>query len=114
MGPDSMVEIGDRPIPQEPMVCTTGLEAGIHLTEIIAQYIIFNLGMSPNFGKIDFDHLTFPTKMLVDYIRVYQPSNQINIGCDPSAFPTAAYINQSVTLFISQYVFVTDLSSLKV
>jgi len=91
-----------------------GLEAGIHLTEIIAQYITFNLGMSPNFGKIDFDHLTFPTTMRVDYIRVYQPSNQINIGCDPSGFPTAAYINQSVSLFISQYVFVTDLLSLKV
>ena len=91
-----------------------GLEAGIHLTEIITQYIIFNLGMSPNFGKIDFEHLTFPTTMRVDYIRVYQPSNQVNIGCDPSGFPTAAYINQSVTLFIFQYVFVTDLSSLKV
>lgn len=76
MGGDSMVEIGQRPIPQEPM------------------YIIFNLGMSPNFGKIDFEHLTFPTTMRVDYIRVYQPSNQVNIGCDPSGFPTAAYINQ--------------------
>lgn len=52
--------------------------------------------------------------MRVDYIRVYQPSNQINIGCDPSGFPTAAYINQLVTLFISQHVFVIDLSSLKV
>jgi beta-glucanase (GH16 family) len=76
MGGDNTVQIGQRPIPQEPM------------------YIIFNLGMSPNFGKIDFDHLTFPTTMRVDYIRVYQPSNQINIGCDPSGFPTAAYINQ--------------------
>ncbi|KAN0121672.1 beta-glucan synthesis-associated protein [Russula decolorans] len=76
MGADSTVEIGERPIPQEPM------------------YIIFNLGMSPNFGKIDFEHLTFPTTMRVDYIRVYQPSNQVNIGCDPSGFPTAAYINQ--------------------
>jgi len=76
MGSDSMVEIGERPIPQEPM------------------YIIFNLGMSPNFGKIDFEHLTFPTTMSVDYIRVYQSSDQVNIGCDPAGFPTAAYINQ--------------------
>jgi len=87
-----------------------GFEAEIHLAETISQYIIFNLGMSPNFGKIDFDHLTFPTTMRVDYIRVYQQSDQVNIGCDPSGFPTAAYINQSVTLFISQYVFVIDLS----
>jgi len=76
MGPDSMVQIGERPIPEEPM------------------YIIANLGMSPNFGKIDFEHLTFPTTMRVDYIRVYQPSDKINIGCDPPRFPTASYINQ--------------------
>jgi hypothetical protein len=86
------------------------LEMGIHVTENIPQYIIFNLGMSPNFGKIDFDHLTFPTTMRVDYIRVYQQSDQVNIGCEPSGFPTAAYINQSVTLFISRYVFAINLS----
>ena len=56
--------------------------------------------MSPNFGKIDFEHLQFPAKMRIDYIRVYQRSDQINIGCDPPDFPTAAYINQSVMLFI--------------
>jgi hypothetical protein len=31
--------------------------------------------------------------MSVDYIRVYQSSDAINIGCDPKDFPTAAYIN---------------------
>ncbi|KAH9984637.1 glycoside hydrolase family 16 protein [Russula compacta] len=76
MGPDSVVEIGERPIPQEPM------------------YIILNLGISPQFGKIDFEHLTFPTTMRVDYVRVYQPQGQTNIGCDPQGFPTSAYINQ--------------------
>jgi beta-glucan synthesis-associated protein KRE6 len=52
-----------------------------------------NLGISENFGTVDFDHLTFPTVMSVDYIRVYQPKGQINVGCDPSEFPTQAYIN---------------------
>ena len=53
-----------------------------------------NLGMSKNFGTVDFDHLTFPTKMRVDYVRVYQPTGSKNIGCDPPEFPTAAYINE--------------------
>jgi len=76
MGADSRVEISARPIPQEPM------------------YIIFNLGMSENFGTVDLEHLTFPTSMHVDYVRVYQLADAINIGCDPEDFPTEAYINQ--------------------
>lgn len=76
MAADPIVQIGARPVPQEPM------------------YIIANLGMSPNFGPIDFSHLIFPTWMLIDWIRVYQPKNQRNVGCDPEDFPTASYINQ--------------------
>jgi hypothetical protein len=52
--------------------------------------------MSDNFGTVDTEHLTFPATMSVDYIRVYQPPDAINIGCDPDAFPTAAYIEQLV------------------
>jgi hypothetical protein len=37
--------------------------------------------------------------MRIDYIRVYQPTNAINIGCDPPDFPTEAYINQWVGYF---------------
>ncbi|KAF8807739.1 glycoside hydrolase family 16 protein [Phlegmacium glaucopus] len=76
MAADSRVEISTRPIPQEPL------------------YIIMNLGISTNFGFVDLEHLTFPTTMRVDYIRVYQPIGSINIGCDPADFPTQAYINQ--------------------
>ncbi|KXN92138.1 Beta-glucan synthesis-associated protein KRE6 [Leucoagaricus sp. SymC.cos] len=71
---DSRSEISARPIPQEPM------------------YIIANLGFSHNFGDIDFDVLQLPATMSVDYIRVYQPKNAINYGCDPSDFPTMTYI----------------------
>lgn len=78
MGPDTRVEIAGRPVPQEPM------------------YLIANLGMSRNFGFVDLEHLVFPTTMKVDYIRVYQPSDQINIGCDPPEFPTSSYINQYI------------------
>ncbi|OSX59472.1 glycoside hydrolase family 16 protein [Postia placenta MAD-698-R-SB12] len=73
---DSRVEISARPVSQEPM------------------YLIMNLGMSYNFGQIDLAQIPFPVHLRVDYIRVYQPSNAINIGCDPPDFPTAAYIEQ--------------------
>ncbi|KAF8349747.1 beta-glucan synthesis-associated protein [Amanita rubescens] len=73
---DPIAQIAARPVPQEPM------------------YLIMNLGISPNFGKIDFAQLTFPTTMRVDWIRVYQPQNAINYGCDPADFPTEAYISQ--------------------
>lgn len=76
---DPRVEIGPRPVPLEPM------------------YIIFNLGISPNFGAIDFDHLTFPAKLKVDWVRVYQDPDAISYGCDPKDYPTAEYINTCVT-----------------
>ncbi|KAK7470382.1 hypothetical protein VKT23_001809 [Stygiomarasmius scandens] len=72
---DSAVEISARPVPQEPM------------------YLLINLGMSKNFGEVDLAHLTFPARMSVDWIRVYQDPKAINVGCDPSEFPTAEYIN---------------------
>ncbi|KAG2005856.1 beta-glucan synthesis-associated protein KRE6 [Coprinopsis cinerea AmutBmut pab1-1] len=81
MGADPLTEIGARPIPMEPM------------------YIIANLGFSYNFGPIDFDNLVFPTTMSVDWIRVYQPEDEVNIGCDPVDFPTSNYINRYPHLY---------------
>ncbi|CCM00674.1 uncharacterized protein FIBRA_02713 [Fibroporia radiculosa] len=76
MGADPKVQISARPVSQEPM------------------YLIMNLGMSYNFGEVDLTQIPFPVHLRVDYIRVYQPSDAINIGCDPKDFPTEAYINQ--------------------
>jgi len=59
----------------------------------IVQYIITNLGISESFGDIVHDELPLPAHMLVDYIRVYQRKNSINVGCDPKNFPTATYID---------------------
>ncbi|CAE6441977.1 unnamed protein product [Rhizoctonia solani] len=78
LGSDPLMQIGSRPVPPEPM------------------YILLNLGMSYSFGPIDLEHLVFPAYMLVDYVRVYQPSGKWNIGCDPKDYPTACYINTSV------------------
>ncbi|KAF8143499.1 beta-glucan synthesis-associated protein-domain-containing protein [Mycena galopus ATCC 62051] len=75
MAADPETEISARPIPQEPM------------------YILANLGMSPAFGYVDLEHLTFPATMRIDWVRVYQHPDSINIGCDPPDFPTQAYIN---------------------
>ncbi|KIJ13746.1 glycoside hydrolase family 16 protein [Paxillus involutus ATCC 200175] len=74
LGPDPLTEIAARPIPQEPM------------------YIIANLGFSVNFGGINFADIQLPATMMIDYIRVYQPANAKNVGCDPPDFPTATYI----------------------
>lgn len=60
------------------------------------QYLIMNLGISENFGTVDYDNLKFPSTLRVDWIRVYQDPDEINIGCDPSDFPTAAYIAEWV------------------
>lgn len=49
--------------------------------------------MSNNFGQVDLEHLTFPSQMHVDYIRVYQPRDALNIGCSPDNYPTADYID---------------------
>ncbi|KAI0053742.1 glycoside hydrolase family 16 protein [Auriscalpium vulgare] len=75
MAADPNTQIAARPIPQEPM------------------YIIMNMGMSTNFGLVDVAHIPFPVHMYIDYVRVYQPSNARNVGCDPSDFPTSQYIN---------------------
>lgn len=69
------------------------------------QYLIMNLGMSENFGVIDFEHLTFPATMRVDWIRVYQAPSEINVGCNPKDFPTEAYIEQCVSWrYLSRFV----------
>lgn len=50
--------------------------------------------MSESFGAVELDKLVFPSKMRIDYVRVYQPNDQIRIGCDPADHPTADYIGE--------------------
>jgi beta-glucan synthesis-associated protein KRE6 len=76
---DDVTGIGRRPIPQEPM------------------YLIVNLGQSTGFTPNISPKLQYPVTMYVDYIRVYQPKGQHNVGCDPPDFPTAKYINECVS-----------------
>ena len=49
------------------------------------------------FQKQDFQHLTFPVSMYVDYVRVYQRDDVISedsYSCNPSSRPTANYITK--------------------
>ena len=61
--------------------------------------IIMNLGVSNNWAYIDWASLVFPAMMRVDYVRVYQPSNAINVGCDPDEYPTYDYIQDHLNIY---------------
>jgi beta-glucanase (GH16 family) len=79
---DTTTGISGRIIPNEPM------------------YLILNLGMAPSFQTQDFQHMQFPSKMYVDYIRVYQRSDVSNgVGCNPPTHPTADYINKHINAY---------------
>lgn len=81
MDPDTVAQIDRRPFPEEPL------------------YIIFNLGISQNFGTPSWDDLSWPSTMSVDWVRVYQPEGQENVGCDPPDYPTKDYINKHMEAY---------------
>ena len=56
-------------------------------------YMIWNLGMSKDFGEVDIENLPFPSYMMVDWIRVYQRPDKMNVGCSPPGKPTEQWIN---------------------
>jgi len=55
-------------------------------------YMIFNLGMSLDFGEVDIENLPFPSYMMIEYIRVYQRAQNVNVGCNPPGFRTDQWI----------------------
>ncbi|KIY66939.1 glycoside hydrolase family 16 protein [Cylindrobasidium torrendii FP15055 ss-10] len=74
MGADAQTEVGQRLIPEEPMS------------------IVINLGISENWQEIDLATMVFPAEMLVDYVRVYQREDAMDVGCSPEGYPTKEYI----------------------
>ncbi|KAL4427961.1 hypothetical protein ABPG75_002050 [Micractinium tetrahymenae] len=50
------------------------------------------MGLAYGFTKVDFDRLGFPAQYKIDYVRVYQDPEAVNVGCSPPAFPTAQYL----------------------
>lgn len=64
--------------------------------------IIMNFGISNNWAYIDWQSLHFPAKMSIDYVRIYQPEDQINLTCDPEDYPTTDYINNHKPAYYNQ------------
>lgn len=61
--------------------------------------IILNLGISNNWAYIDWQSIYFPVTMSIDYVRVYQPSDQISVTCDPDDYPTYDYIQSHLNVY---------------
>ena len=61
--------------------------------------IVMNMGISNNWAYIDWPSLHFPVTMRIDYVRVYQPKDDVNIGCDPDDFPTSNYIQSHLNIY---------------
>lgn len=69
--------VADRMIPVEPA------------------YININLAMSNSFALISPD-LPLPARMEIDWVRVYQYKDMLDIGCDTEKFPSQQYIMSRV------------------
>lgn len=65
--------VAERLIPEEPM------------------YIILNTALSDTFTPVS-ANLPLPAHFLIDYVRVYQSQDAVNVGCNPASHPTARYI----------------------
>ncbi|RKP08191.1 beta-glucan synthesis-associated [Thamnocephalis sphaerospora] len=73
--------VGQRIISEEPM------------------YLLMNVAISDGFGMVDFRNARFPATMYVDYMRIYQHPDKIDIGCDPKDRPTKKYIDDHPFLY---------------
>jgi len=71
-----------RQVPQEPMSLVMNTAIGTW-----------------NEGVAGLDNKHWPAKFFVDYVRVWQRSDAINIGCDPPDFPTRKYIEVNADLY---------------
>lgn len=88
LGPNGNVD--RRPISKEPMS------------------IILNLGISTSWVYIDWPSLVWPSILRIDYVRIYQPKDQINVGCDPPSHPTYKYIQDHLDIYTNPNFTVYD------
>lgn len=61
--------------------------------------IIMNLGISNNWAYIDWQMIFFPVTFSIDYVRLYQPEDQISLTCDPEDYPTYDYIQDHLNVY---------------
>ncbi|ANB11269.1 beta-glucan synthesis-associated protein KRE6 [Sugiyamaella lignohabitans] len=79
IGPNG--NVGARQISKEPMS------------------IILNLGISNSWTYIAWNDLVWPSHMRIDYVRLYQPSDQVSLTCDPPDYPTYDYIQDHLNAY---------------
>ncbi|GFZ52301.1 Beta-glucan synthesis-associated protein KRE6 [Saitozyma sp. JCM 24511] len=102
IAPNAASMVSQRLISEEPMAMNGGfLDAfcplnSLYFASSISQ--IINFGMSDNFQAVDYNHLSWPAQMLVDYVRVYQRSDG-KVGCDPADRPTSDYISRHLNAY---------------
>jgi len=104
--------IGQRLVPLEPMSIILNLGISRMLFpgysdwtvpfELIRKNLLF---FPANWQTIDPSTMIFPSEYLIDYVRVYQRKDQVNIGCDPQDFPTAKYINDHLEAYMGEFFF---------
>lgn len=58
--------------------------------------------MIANWQTIDTTTMMFPSEFLIDYVRVYQRKDELNVGCDPKDFPTADYISSHIQAYMGK------------
>ncbi|EGV62414.1 beta-glucan synthesis-associated [Yamadazyma tenuis ATCC 10573] len=61
--------------------------------------IVMNFGLSNNWAYINWPSLIFPSELRIDYVRVYQPSDQKSVTCEPDDYPTQDYINDHLNAY---------------
>ncbi|KAH7385295.1 beta-glucan synthesis-associated protein KRE6 [Phaeosphaeria sp. MPI-PUGE-AT-0046c] len=61
--------------------------------------LVLNLGISPAWTFIDWERLSFPTVMRVDYVRWYQKKGHTMVTCDPPGFETTKYIKDHINAY---------------
>lgn len=81
LGPNG--NIGRRYISKEPMS------------------MVMNLGISNSWAYIDWPSINFPVTFSIDYVRIYQPEDSINLTCDPDDFPTYDYIQDHLNAYLN-------------
>ena len=81
IGPNG--NVGQRVIPQEPMA------------------VVMNFGMSTGFSALNLTGIatTLPATMRFDYVRIYQPEDDISVTCDPAGYPTTQYIQNHIDAY---------------
>lgn len=63
--------------------------------------IVMNLGISNNWAYIDWQFIFFPVTMSIDYVRIYQPNDSVDMTCDPASHPTYDYIQSHLNAYMN-------------